>query len=309
MQTSLKLIFALCFKTDYSYINALESLAVDDKISSLTSLLNDELQNRLAALVVDVNTHSTCYFRTLRIHLPFEALQRNLMHTCQNLPSLVESVLIPDPIYLRRVFKLNELFISWNPLKSLKHMEFQQVLNDENVPQITSEQLQRLNCITGLQQYVDKLCNLFKNLQSGELYRSFVSTLQPFVLGAVVTRHIPSYMESVQNCFTRLQHDFYRLLRSYVSALPFTIMPRISLSVTVVSGGAPFSMDHLDKFLGSCLASKHQECHITRLLRLPPTGITNSEPMMIVANFTFIFPSTLLIQAVSSPFCYYLVVL
>ena len=254
--------------------------------------------------MVDVNAYSTCYFRTLQIHLPFEALQRNLMHTCRSLPSLVESTLIPDPVYLRRVFKLNELFINWNPLKSFKHMAFQQVLNDENALLITSEHLQRLNCITGLQQCVDKLCNPFKNLLSGELYQSFVSMLQPFVLGAVVSKHIPSYMESVQKCFARLQHDFYYLLRSYVSVLPNTLMPRISLSVTVVSGDAPISMDHLDKFLESCLASKHQECHITRLLHLSPTDITNNEPMMIVANFMFTFPSTLLMQAVSPPYSY-----
>ena len=128
--------------------------------------------------------------------------------------------------------------------------------------------------------------------------------LQPFVLGAAVSQHIPSYVESLRKCFTRLHHHFYYLLRGYVTILPNTLMPRISISVTAVSGDVPISMDHLNKFLEICLASKYQECHIANLLRLPPTDIANHEPMMTVANFIFTFPSTLLIQTVSPPYSY-----
>ena len=269
------------------------------------SLLNDELQSRLAALVVDINAHSTCYYRPLQIQLPFETLQRNLMHTCQNLLSLVESTLLVDPMYLRRMFKLNGLFINWNPLKSFKCMTYQEISNGEHdVPPITSDNLQRLNCITSLRYCVDWLCDQVRNLGSSELYQSFVSMLQPFVLGAAVSQHIPSYVESLRKCFTRLHHHFYYLLRGYVTILPNTLMPRISISVTAVSGDVPISMDHLNKFLEICLASKYQECHIANLLRLPPTDIANHEPMMTVANFIFTFPSTLLIQTVSPPYSY-----
>lgn len=265
------------------------------------SLLNDELLSRLTTLVANVIPHSTCHFKALQISLPFEALQRNLMHGCEQLQSVAESILIQDPAYLRRVLHsmVSGLSVNCDHLKSLKCMAVQQVSTGEL--DVLSQHAQRLNCITSLQHFIDRLCNQFKNLLSSDLYRLYVSMLQPFILGAVVSKHVPSYMESVQKCLSRLQHYFYHLLHSYVNTLPNTLMPKISISVTVISSDVPINIDHLNEFLGSCLASRHQECHITGLLRLPPADIINNEPMMIVANFMFTFPSTLFVQAVSPP--------
>ena len=244
------------------------------------------------------------FLKLLQLYLPFELLQRNLTYVCQNLQPVVESILIPDPMNLRRVFHYiaNGLSINCNHLKSFKCPAVQLIPTFEHdVPLITSEHAQRLSCITSLQHCVDRLCNQFKNLFSNDLYQSFVSMLQPFVLGAVVSKHIPSYMDSVQRCLSRLQSYFYYLLRSYVNSLPNTIMPKISISVSVISSDVPITIDQLNEFLGNCLASRRKDCHITRLLSLPPADIINNEPMMIAANFMFIFPSTLFIQAVSPP--------
>ena len=83
------------------------------------SLLNDELWSRLAALVDAVNSQSNCYFCSIQINLPFEALQRNLIHGCQNLQSTIKNICMPDNANLRRVlhFVINESFINCNQLK------------------------------------------------------------------------------------------------------------------------------------------------------------------------------------------------
>ena len=83
--------------------------------------------------------------------------------------------------------------------------------------------------------------------------------------------------------------------------LPNTLTPKISISVTVAAEDVSIDMKQLNEFLGSCLASRYQDSYITKLLRLPPASIINSEPMMIVANLTFTFPSTLLYNSVSTP--------
>lgn len=258
------------------------------------SLLNDELLHRLATLVVNVNAHSDCYFDSLRIDLPFEALQRNLIHGCQKLRTVVEST---DPVYLRRVLDsmVNRLFINWNHLKSIAD---QQMPIGE--PILKPEHVQRLNCVANLQQCIDRLCGQFINPLLDDRYQSFVSMLQPFALGAAVSKCVPSYMESVRKCFSWFQHYFHRLVHSYANVLPSTLTPRISISVTVVSGSVPISMEELNDFLRSSLASRDWSRHITSLLRLPPADIVNNEPMMIVANFSFTFPSTFFLQAVSS---------
>ena len=255
------------------------------------SLLNDELLHRLATLVVNVNSHSDCYFKILRIDLPFEALQRNLIHGCQNLRAVVESM---DPVYLRRVLDsmVNGLFINWNHLKSLADQQMpigEQLLNPEHV--------QRLKYVANLQQCIDRLCGQFINSLFDDLHKSI---LQPFAIAATVSKHVPSYMESVHRSFSWFQHYFYKLVHSYANLLPNTLTPKISISVTVISGGVSVSMEELNDYLRSCLASKGWNCHITRLLRLPPASIINNEPMMIVANLSFTFPSTFFLQVVSS---------
>ena len=267
------------------------------------SLLNNELLNRLANLVVNVNSHSKCYFNILRIDLPFEALQRNLIHGCQKLQTVVESTLTRDPVYLRRVLDsimVNGLFINWSHLKSSQSIVDQQMpIGEHDVPLTTPEHAQIMNCAAHLQHCIDRLCSQFINPLSDDLYHSFASMLQPFILGAVVSKHISSYMESVQKSFSRLQHYFYCLVHSYANILPNTLTPKISISVTVVSGDISVTMEELNDFLRNCLNSRDQNCHITSLLRLPPASIINNEPMMIVANLMFTFPPTFFLQAVS----------
>ena len=261
------------------------------------SLLNDELWSRLAALVDAVNSQSNCCFSSIQINLPFETLQRNLIHGLQNL----QNICIPDNLNLRRVlhFIINESFINWKLSQSIADQ--QMPIGGLDMPPSTSEHAEILNCVRDLQCYIDRLCNLFINPLCNDLYQSLISMLQPFVLGALVSKRISSFKKSVRKCFSRLQHYLYSLIHCYSSILPIALTPKISISVTATAGDISIYLKQLNEFLENCLASRYQDCYITRLLRLPPASIINSEPMMIVVNLTFTFPSTLLLNLVSTP--------